>query len=351
MTKRAHISLHLLLVPMLFLAGCWPKEQAKHEAQPIEKEGAAAVGNMEDGSPVLMKIDGRPVITLKSIDEEFDRLLEENPNLKQVLPFMPDAKLNFFQGMVSQEIVDHYVHVNHLDTTPEYQKEFEKTMEQVKRMLNTKYFSDRHPVTVSDSEVRKFYEENKDKIPDLMESQGGVKAEAVSFAKEEDAKAFLAKAKESKEGLEKVATEAGYAEHYHDFKLVNNQSVQVEPALRSKIVALNRFPVTELYQIGDSWWVVQAHSKTEPHYVPFDKIKVNLEEYLKKQKQMETFEKTIDTYKKEYGVEINDEPLQVKHNEAAKTALLEARDTSMEVAQYNGSSDESHTVEAPARIV
>ncbi len=334
MAKHAkQLCLSLLLVPMLFLPGCWPGEGAK-EKRSAGGDAVAVDKSVDDGSPVLLKIGGRPVITLKSIDEEFDRLLEESPNLKQVLPFMPDAKMNFFQGMVSQEVVDEYVRRNDLDRSPEYQNELDKTLGQVKRMLNTKYFTERHPVDVSASEIRKFYDENKDKIPDLMESQGGVKSEGVSFKNEDDAKAFLAKVKESKGSLEKVATDAGYADDYHDFKLVNAQSLQMDPALKTKITQLNRFPTTELIKADDSWWVVKAESKTEPTYVAFEQVKPNLEEYLKKQKQMEIFEKTIEDYKQQYGVEINDEPLKQKAPEQTQAAFGQMADDQMTVAEH-----------------
>lgn len=338
------LCLSLLLVPILLLPGCWPGETAKEKASTGGGDAVIVDEKVDDGSPVLLKINGRPVITLKNIDEKFDCLLEESPNLKQVLPFMPDAKLNFFQGMVSQEIVNEYIRRNDIDRSPEYQKELEKTLEQVKCMLNTKYFTDRHPIEVSASEIRKFYDENKDKIPDLMESQGGVKSEGVSFSNQEDAKAFLAKVKESKDSLEKVATDAGYANDYHDFKLVNAQSVQMDPALKTKIVKLDRFPTTELFNINDTWWVVKAESKTEPTYVDFDKIHQSLEEYLKKQKQMELFEKTIENYKQQYGVEVNDEPLLSKAPEQTPAAFDQMPDDLVPVAQQEPMEPAARTV-------
>lgn len=303
----------LLLVPMLMLPGCWTSQEKDRRQEPIEVENVAAAmteKTVQDGSPALMKMNGRPLITLNSINADFDRLLEENPQFKQVLAFMPDAKLNFFQGMVSQEVINEYVHKNKIDQSPEYQKELEKTIEQVKHMLNMNYFNARHPAEVSEAEIRRFYDENKDKIPNLMESRGGVKAEGVSFANEDDARAFLTKAKEaSQESLEKLATDAGFADRYQDFKLVNLQSAQVEPTLKAHIAKLSRFPALELFNADGKWWVVKAYSKTEPIYVPFDQVKPMLEEHLQKQKQAEVLEKVLDKYKKEYNVEINDAPL------------------------------------------
>lgn len=327
--NRKHLHAGLLLAPLLLLPGCWPTTE-KHESVSVSSETDAVVRTVDDGSPVLMRIDGRPVLTVNSINADFERLVEENPQFKQVLPFMPDAKMNFFKGMISQQIIDEYIHRNGIDSSPEYQREFAKTMDQVKHMMNMNHFSERHPVEVSETEVRRFFDENKDKIPDLMQSQGGVKAEGVSFNNEDDAKAFLAKAKEASASFEKIAADAGYASHYNDFKLVNAQSPQIDPALKAKILRTTTFPSVELINAGNDWWVIHAESKVEPTYVSYDQVKPMLQEHLKKQKQMETFEKVIDTYKEKYGVEIDDAPL--KNNEQ-QPMMPEMMEESEELAE------------------
>ncbi len=326
---RKYFHITLLLAPLLLLSGCLSTDQKKEDIV-VSGEMDSAARNVDDGSPVLMRINGRPVLTVKSIDADFERLVEENPQFKQVLPFMPDAKMNFFKGMVSQQIIDEYIRRNGIDTSPEYQREFAKTVDQVKHMMNMNYFSERHPAEVSETEVRKFYDENKDKIPDLIQSQGGVKAEGVSFNNEDDAKAFLAKVKEASASFEKVAADAGYASHYNDFKLVNAQSMQIDPALKAKLMKITSLPSVELVNVGNEWWVVRAESKVEPTYVSFDQVKPMLQEHLKKQKQMETFEKVIDTYKDTYGVEIDDSPLKT---DASGKAMPQMMEESEEFAQ------------------
>ena len=338
--------LHLLLVPVLFLPGCFEKDEKETPA--VEQ-----VADVADGSEVLMKIDGKSRITLKSLDDEFNRLLEESPQLKQVLPFMPDAKLNFFQGMVSQEVIDEYVRREGIDSSSAFQNELAKTIEQVRRILNQKYFSERHPAQVTDAEVKKFYEENKDKLPDLLISQGGVKAEGVSFAKEEDAQAFLAKLKETKQSVEQLARQEGVSDNYRDFKLVNNQSTGIDPALRVKIVSIKSLPGSQQFTVGDLFWVVQATEKKESQYRPLDQVKPNLEEYLKKQKQMEIFEKAIDSYKKTYNVETNEEPLRPKPEDARPHQLsqMEVPNQEIEVAQTDQKTEESPATPAPTQSV
>lgn len=319
---KKYLSLALLVLPLLFLSGCL--ENKKDDSTSVgcvgQMSGASQSKSLDDGSDVLLKINGRNVVTLKSFESEFDRLLEENPQLKQVLPFMQDAQLNFFLGMVNQHIVNAWIEREGIDGSAAYQEEWNRAMEQLQNMLNTKYFSERHPVNVSDAEIKSFYEENKGRIPNLMVSQGGVKAEGVSFKEEDEAKAFLAKAKESKDGLEKIASDAKAADTYRDFKMINNQSLAIDPALRAKIISFSKFPIIELVKAGDLWWVVKAYSKEDPQYRPYEQVKSDLEDYLKKQKQMEAFEKAIEGYKSQFSIEINDAPLKAK-NQGAQAAL------------------------------
>ena len=101
--SKKRFCLSLLLVPVLFLSGCLPGSEGNSATS------IAGTHSLDDGSEVLMTIDGRPVITMNSFNAEFDRLLQENPQLAQVLPLMTDEKSNFLKGMVNQEIVDYYI--------------------------------------------------------------------------------------------------------------------------------------------------------------------------------------------------------------------------------------------------
>ncbi len=317
---KKQLCLSLLLAPLMFLSGCLPGSDKDQAAL----TGQVGAKKLDDGSEVLLKIDGRPVITMNSLNAEFDRLLEESPQMRQIFQFYPEAKSNFFQGMVNQEIVDHYVSANGVDRSPQYIQEFENTMRQVTKMLNTKYFSEKHPVQVSDAEVVAFYNENKNRIPDLMISEGGVKAEGVSFGNEDEANAFLAKAKESKVALEKVASDAGFKDNYRDFNMVNDKSLPTEPALRTRVMSLTSFPSHEVVKVGDAWWVVKAHSKEEPKYHPLnDELRPQLQEHIKKDKQNKAVLDAIESYKKDFDIEVNDEPLKAKEDEKASNPLAQ----------------------------
>lgn len=293
-------ALALLVVPMVFLPGCGWLDCLRGKKETAE------------GGKAVVTMSGDVVITTKSFEAEFQQLLEENPHLKSVLAMMPDAKKNFLMGMVNQQVVDKWVAANKVDQKEEYAKELERMMRSVKRMLNTKYFGLEHPVQVGDAEVTEFYNKNKDSMPDLIVSRGGVKAVGVSFEKEAEAKAFVGKVRELKD-ISKAANVAHVSKHLRDFKLVNAQSLGIDAVLRDKIVSLEKVPCIELVKVSDkSFWVVSATAKEESQYRPLEQVKAGLEQYVAKEKRMEMFDKEITKLKTEYNVVINEEALKAE---------------------------------------
>lgn len=313
MKKQAldrHMPIYLLLMPLLVLVGC-------------DNEKKESGSSINDGSTVLVTLNDRPVVTMNSFDDEFQTYMNANPQAQQMLALMPDIRRQFLEGVVSQVVVDEYVHRNKLDQTPEYKKERERILVQVDRALNTRLFMDQMNIQVSEQDVRKFYDENREMIPELMISQGGVKAEGVSFADEDAAKQFLSEVKgRQKDSLETLANETGNKQNYRDFKMVNGRSAGVDAVLRTKIMQVTNTPSDQLIHDGSRWWVVRAHSKEEAKFHPFEQVKAGLAEHLKKMREAEELQKRIGQLKDEYGIKINDEPLRPAE-QPAKTAALD----------------------------
>lgn len=305
------------LVPLLLLPGCLPEwlggkkaEQKAVESRPSDN-GSALTGD------AIVLMNGKPVITKDSLEAEFDQLLEDNPQFKSVLPFMPDAKINFLQGMINQAVVDEYIDRRGISQTVAYQNDMATMMRQVKRMLNTKYFGLENPVDVSSSEVKKFYEDNKDTMPELLISQGGVSALGVQFEAQDTAEQFMNKVKGG--DFAQIAQSGDTKDHFTDFKLVNKTSVGIDPLVRSKIVGMKKFPSLDMVKVSDSlYWVVYADKKEEPTYRPFEQVKAGLEQFVKKEKTGEVFEKRINELKQEYNIVVNDAVLKTMQPEAAQ---------------------------------
>lgn len=323
--SREKFALALLVVPALLLPGCgeWIKEKfcgSKHNTTVADS-----------GAPVVT-MDGRVVITTQSFEKEFEQLLEENPHLKSVIALMPDAKKNFLQGMINQEIVDKWVADTRVDEKEEYQKEMNRMIRSVKRMLNTKYFGLEHPVQVSDAEVTDFYEKNKDSMPDLMISRGGVKAVGVSFDKEADARAFLNKVNTLCKGDVTKAADNGKMKNFRDFKMVNAQTLGMDVTVRDQVAAMSKVPAVELIKVSDnSFWVVGATAKEETKYRPLDQVKAGLEQYVAKEKRMEMFDKEISKLKNDYKVSVHEDALTPKQEQTVAENSTEETKT-VEVA-------------------
>lgn len=336
--RYGKFALALLVVPAIFLPGCGWLEclRGKKTAD-------------QAGKPVVT-MSGDVVLTTNGFEAEFKQLLEENPHLESVLALMPDAKKNFLMGMTNQLVVDRWVAANKIDQKEEYVKELERMTRSVKRMLNTKYFGLEHPVKVDETEVVEFYNKNKDSMPDLVVSRGGVKAIGVSFDKEADAKAFAAKVREMKD-ITKAAQVAHVAKNLRDFKMVNAQSLGMDAALRDKIVSLEKVPAVELVKVNDkSFWVVSATAKEAAQYRPLEQVKAGLEQYVAKEKRMKLFDEEISKLKVDYNVVINEDAF--KSEEASKVADAQqpADAVVADAAQASQPAEQAVAVNAPESV-
>lgn len=306
----------LLLTPIFLLPGCAPLDWIKEKlggsssSETITITETDAPGLRGD---VLVTLHGKPIITLESFEAEFNQLMEENPQVKAMASLMPDIKENFLKGLVNQEIVNEWARENKVDQTEVYRNELKRMEQQVIRMLNTKHFSVAHPVDVAEAELKNFYEKNKDMIPDLLISRGGVETVGISFDSEKAARAFYDKVKDKPKEFNTVAEADALKGSMKEFKLINAQSIGVPQQIRDKVVGLKKFPIVELIKVDDkSFWVVDALKKEETKYRSFEEVKASLEPYVAKEKRMEIFDKEIEKLKSKYNVVINDELIKAK---------------------------------------
>ncbi len=289
-----------------FLPGC--TDMFKGSGNQVATENTRAQEKAPMTGEVLVTMKGVPAITADSLEKEKEKLLKANPQLRQAFAFMDSKELdrNILEGLIHQKIVDEYVASNKINQSAAYQAELKDLYESMERMLNSKYFSERKSVNVPESEVKAFYEENKDKIQGLTISQGGIATTGIEFADGAAARAFAARAKTAPGGFKKVAQDDGLTPKIKDFKLVNSQSIGLDEQLRDKIVAIKTVPSVDVLDVNGTFWVVNATAKEEPKYIPYEQIKDRLKEQLEQNKRVEIFGKEIEALKKEYDVQVND---------------------------------------------
>ncbi|MDP3889351.1 MAG: peptidylprolyl isomerase, partial [bacterium] len=296
-------SVIVLAVSLMLLPGCmdWIKEKiggkpVQQEQMPAEgitsPEGAAVSQEgmqSTDDKDVLVWMDGKPLITIEKLKTEKNDLMESNPQLRAMIAFMDEKQLdrNLTDGLTNQAVVDKYVASNKIDQSKEYKQEMDRMMRSVKHMLNTKFFAQELSIVVGDAQVKEFYDKNKESMPNLLVSRGGVKAEGVLFNSQAKAQDFVKKVQEVG-SFQKAAEATGMKDKVKDFKLVHDQSLGMDNTLRDEIVKLNKFPTNKVIRVDDkTYWVVHASAKEETKYRPLDQVKGDLKLFLEKEKRAE----------------------------------------------------------------
>lgn len=300
-----------VIVTLSLLPGCWITDMFQSKgtsssAMPQEEPTRSMPAMTGD---VIVTMAGNPIITSTILESEKENIFKSNPQIKAAIAFMDPKVLdrNLIEGLVSQAVVDKFIEDAQLNRSAEYKAELKDAYKAIERMLNAKYFSQKFKVAVSDSELRNFYEENKDKIPGLLVSQGGVVASGIQFDTESAARAFVTKVSSPTQAhFKNAAQESGLTAKVKDFKVVNNQSIGIEPLLRDKIAAIKTAPSIQVVPVDKTYWVVFAASKEDAKYRPLEQVRDGLMQELEKNKRGELFEKEINRLKKEYNVIINE---------------------------------------------
>jgi hypothetical protein len=255
----------------------------------------------DDRSQVLQYINGQPFVTQQEVDE----LIENNDELKALSKMASPAQVTYvtMQARASTKLMQAAVEKKGINKNPQYIKEQNAMMDSARAMLNHRFLTQELPVSVTDADVREFYEANKDNIPQLILARGGVKAACLPFDTMEDAQAFVQKVEQNSGDFKKTVDEAGLTSKFKDFMLVNNQSFAYDPVLRGHILNMQNVPATEVCKVSDqSYWVVNATEKQESKYQPFAMVKDQIKQYLESQKRTQEFDKELAKLMEEFKV-------------------------------------------------
>jgi PPIC-type PPIASE domain len=309
MNKKNHKMMLVsgVLVTLALLPGCSPFDMFKSRSEQVVVEDIDIAAPMT--GDVLVTMKGVPIVTVDTLAVEKEKVLKANPQIRQALAVMDPKPFerDLLDGLINQKIAAEYVRSQGIDQTDAYKKELKELYEAMENILNARYFNDMKKVTISDAEVRNFYEEHKDKMRGVMTSQGGVMASGIEFDNEAAARAFATRAKTAPGGFKKIAQDDNLNVQIKDFKLVNEQSVGIDELLRDKIVGMKTIPTIEVFDVNGKFWVVNATVKEEPKYLPYDQIKDRLKQDLEQNKRVELLQQAIDELRKQYAVEVNED--------------------------------------------
>lgn len=219
-----------------------------------------------------------------------------------------DIDRSLLQGLTSQSIMDRYIVDSGIAQNDTYKTDLDAAYKDVLRMINTKYFSQKYPSSVTESDIKKFYEENKDLSPNFVITKGGIKATEVLFDLETQANTFAQNVRAKNGNTLAVAQEMSVDESkIKDLRLVNEQSIAIDQAVKDAVLKMTQFPtVATVKTTENKYAVVVGTGKEETKYRPYDQIKAQLKEYLEKEKQTEAIEKAIEELKKTYNIVIDE---------------------------------------------
>ncbi len=120
---------------------------------------------------VLATINGKPLITQSLLEQEKKRVIEKSSLEGQMQIKRMNGKQfenNLLDGMISREIIRKFILEKGISNSNSYKKDLADIIVQIKDALNTRYFLTALKVTVSDEEVKYFYELNKIAILDIL---------------------------------------------------------------------------------------------------------------------------------------------------------------------------------------
>lgn len=324
------MSFVLVLSSVAFLPSC---DWLKNKLGMVKADSTESVAASVAGDEVIATAEGKPLLYRSEVNNQLKTIIEMTPQLAQI----EGIEDHLAASMAIQKLISREVNELGLNKTKEYLQQ----QEAFTQMLNGRAFAAQHQPDVTEEEKKAYFDKNKENLPEVMVSRGGVPVTSVSFAKEADAKAFLEKAKAKAGKLEEVAKDAKLAEKFRDYKLVHANSYGIEPALREKVLAIKKLPSTELIKINDTaYYVVHVGAKEAPKYRAYEEVKGAIEQRLVGEKQNQSLEKAVEDLKKKYN-------FQMKTATPAPQEI--ENDQQLEVVMPEKSAQEKTQVPAPAR--
>ncbi|MBI2352875.1 peptidyl-prolyl cis-trans isomerase [Candidatus Dependentiae bacterium] len=323
MTKQKRVLAFTLvlanIVGLGLMSGCkwWPFADKSKEETAVTGS-SSSVMNSDD---VLLSLDGKPALTVADYEEQLDMARKMNPQIDMFLQMIPNAEKEFFKGIVVGKLLKAWAEKEGVNNTADFQKQKKAAHESIDLQLYLKALEDAYPIHVTDSELKKYYEEKKDVIPGLMLSQAGVSVSYIRFDSKDKADKFLTKVKEAK-SLKKFKTDAE-AEKLSVAEAVINEKSSFSDTLKTAVLGVKIYPHVLVVKVGDNaYWVLFVSGKSEVKYRDFSspEVEQGLRKMLEDERKAKQLEELLEKWKKEFNVQENQEFFN-KKEEQKRTAM------------------------------
>lgn len=314
--KKFFLKASITVVALITAPGCWNNKKEGTETPSNTENTKSDAGQVSGGKEqpqsmeimlatgptVLVTLNDKPFITKEGLIAKAD---STNPQISQIIHANPSAMPMLCQMEEAMQVGKRVAKAEGWTETPEYKNYIdEKAAEFFMQKLAEKAAT---LIDTSEATIKALYEKAKTD-PELknhiIASEGGLKAEAVEFKNEADAKAFLDKAKANKDL--KAAAEAQKLE-VKDLGVVNEKTyrmanVYVGPEPKKQILALkpNDFAVVKIG--NDQYWVVKGVELKKDEFKSFEEASERLINVKKQNEMMDAFNKLIAKEMEKYGM-------------------------------------------------
>jgi peptidyl-prolyl cis-trans isomerase C len=313
------VSAGLLWLPSLVLSAEKekPKEQKK-EQQGAQQSKEQSEQQTDPTKRVLAKI-GNIVITQHEFDVQFKSGMERITADKRSMFINPHGRRQFLAMLVDEKVWVNGALEAGYDKDPEVKMLLDMTLDQ---LVMRKYYEKEiiAKATPTETEVRKFYDENPDRF------KGPVKAKArhIALSDSTEAERVLAQLKRGAD-FAKLAKEksndTSTADKGGDLGMLIQgtalpRAIAGFPQLERALFSLKSGGLSDVIKTSSGYQILRIDERTEPELKPFESVKARIEEGLTGERENKIRSELFQELKKKFPVEylIEDSSLTANKN-------------------------------------
>lgn len=242
---------------------------------------------------VVAEVNGSTITT-----GDFNRELKNLPDYLKSMAATPQGRKEMMDTMVIRELILQQATKDGVDKSPELAEKLEDLKKRliVEAFLKKKVETD---AKVSDDDLKKFYEQNKDKF----KTGEQIRASHILVKTEKDAKDILAQIKAGgkfeelakKNSVDSSAAQGGDLGWFGKGSMV--------PAFEKAALALKEGQVSDVVKSDFGYHIIKLTGKRPAGIRPFEEVKDQIKAAVMPSKQQEVFQKIKEELKK--GAKIN----------------------------------------------
>ena len=277
---------------------------------------------------VMAEVNGGSITT-----GDFERELKNLPEYLKAMADTPQGRREMLDTMVIRELFLQQASKDGLDKKPEIE---EKLQDLRKRLIVEAFLKKKveTEIQVSDADMQKFYEQNKDKF----NTGEQMKASHILVKTEKEAKDILAQIKSGGnfEELAKKNSADSSAAKGGDLGWFGKGSMV--PAFEKAALALKEGQVSDIVKSDFGFHIIKLTGKRPAGVRPFEEVKEQIKGAIMPTKQQEVFQKIKEELKKAAKINVKEDvlnsmgskkeeakPSEQKPAEAAKPAAPEKK--------------------------